>query len=342
MSYTRTKTTQIAVNYSGSVSYPASQNGGTVSYSGTAYETVHINVYVDTDNFDHRIDGCKQGVDVLTGAVVATKTAHVASIADKARQVGSTIVQGFFKTIQSDLSQQIAELSANTEATLTHLNELAKRCVACQQQMGADYQRICQRYNKIFTELDKELENRIYALDEPTFTLRRTADSLEAGTCDNDSVTMAAVSSREQNRLHSRMSAASIKKRALDTIRRCHSFLLRQRQDESLIEHCLMPGEAGEIYAPVAIAETITAPGAASASVSVSQPLQQLPQNELNRGLSALSWVRNVDKTDAEAIRSHYNSQLGQLSGASEHDRRVRDYMTRLFNLSATKAPSKN
>ena len=52
MSYSRNYSTTIAVHYSGSVSYPASEHGGSVSYSGTAYETVNVEVRVDTDPFD--------------------------------------------------------------------------------------------------------------------------------------------------------------------------------------------------------------------------------------------------------------------------------------------------
>ena len=46
MGYRRSFTKEIPVHYRGSVSYPASQSGGSVSYSGTTYETVHVSVYV--------------------------------------------------------------------------------------------------------------------------------------------------------------------------------------------------------------------------------------------------------------------------------------------------------
>ena len=44
MSYSRSFSKTIAIHYSGSVSYPASQSGGSVSYSGTAYEDVVVNI----------------------------------------------------------------------------------------------------------------------------------------------------------------------------------------------------------------------------------------------------------------------------------------------------------
>ena len=59
MSYSRRYHTQIAVHYSGTVSYPASQSGGTTSYSGTAYEDVTIDVDVDTTRFDAEVSHCR-------------------------------------------------------------------------------------------------------------------------------------------------------------------------------------------------------------------------------------------------------------------------------------------
>ena len=80
MSYSRSFSKTIAIHYSGSVSYPASQSGGSVSYSGTAYEDVVVNINVDTDAFDSSVRHCNNSVGALTGAVVATEGAQVASI----------------------------------------------------------------------------------------------------------------------------------------------------------------------------------------------------------------------------------------------------------------------
>ncbi|GAB1375052.1 hypothetical protein MASR1M46_19410 [Bacteroidales bacterium] len=70
MSYRRSFHKRIAIHYSGSVSYPASQNGGSVSYSGTEYEDVEVNIDVETTPFDHSIVSCNNTL-ALTGSVVA-------------------------------------------------------------------------------------------------------------------------------------------------------------------------------------------------------------------------------------------------------------------------------
>ena len=118
MSYSRSFSKTIAIHYSGSVSYPASQSGGSVSYSGTAYEDVVVNINVDTDAFDSSVRHCNNSVGALTGAVVATEGAQVASIRQNAIKIGQTIVDGFFSTVRSEISQQITELKNRISLSL--------------------------------------------------------------------------------------------------------------------------------------------------------------------------------------------------------------------------------
>ena len=200
MSYTRHFSKTITVHYSGSVSYPASQSGGTKSYSGSTKETIHFNVTVDTDPFDESGEHQKDGVDLLTGSVAATEAAQVSSIRENSARIGQTIISGFFKTVKSDISQQITELRTRTDALLVQLNELAKRCNDKRRQMGVDYQRISSRYSKIFDDLNKELDNRIHSIDEPVFRLTRQTDDIGSGA--EKLVAAAAVSAGENARVH--------------------------------------------------------------------------------------------------------------------------------------------
>ena len=162
MSYSKRYRQTIAVHYSGSVSYPASENGGRASYSGTAYEEVVIDIDVDTDPFDREVRDCNATIGSMTGAIVATEAAQVASIRENSRKIGSTIVKGFFDTVRSELSQQIMELSTKVDTTLIHLQKLAQRCKDKQVQMQNDYGHLTSRYLKTFDDLNKELENRIF------------------------------------------------------------------------------------------------------------------------------------------------------------------------------------
>lgn len=150
MSYSRSYKATIAVHYSGSVSYPASEHGGTTSYSGTAYEDVYVDIDVDTAPFDRSVGQCTNKVDVLTGAVVATEAAQVASIKQKAQQVGDTIVNGFFSTVKFEIDTQITELTKRVDALLLDMHEKQNKLIALREQMEKDYHRTADRYGNIF------------------------------------------------------------------------------------------------------------------------------------------------------------------------------------------------
>jgi hypothetical protein len=59
------------------VSYPASQDGGskTVNWS----EPIDIEIEVDTRAFDNQIDGCCNSVNMLTGSIVTTQAEAIKS-----------------------------------------------------------------------------------------------------------------------------------------------------------------------------------------------------------------------------------------------------------------------
>lgn len=338
MSYTRSFTKTIAVHYSGSVSYPASQTGGTRSYSGTAYETVTVNVNVDTDPFDTSVAQCNTGVGMLTGSVVATESAQVASIGEAARKVGSTIVKGFFKTVQSEISQQIAELRANIDAHLIHLRELAKNCVAKQTQMSNDYRRLRERYTKLFTDLDNELENRIYSLDQPAFKFKRQADALSAET--SEGAVMIAVGASEGSALHARIAASIAKRDAMQSIGRANSFLRHQQNMDRLLNHCLLDTSASGVhYVPVAYVETVSGAQGLQHSTYPSQMIDSRRAASIGSDMESESWSTRVSAEDAGRIRSCYNTLVAEnITGNDAHTDRVRRYMCSLFNLDATSA----
>ena len=155
------------VHYSGTVSYPASQNGGSVSYSGS--EPVYITIDVDTNAFDSSVANCNSAVNGLTTAVVATEAAQVESKRRTSTQIAASIVKGFFEYVGADLSQKMKELSSKCESLFVALMGHKDNCLAKSSQMQDDYNRIFKRYAKIFDDLDKETVSRIEVLDRPTF-----------------------------------------------------------------------------------------------------------------------------------------------------------------------------
>ena len=177
MSYSKTYHGSVA--YSGSVSYtysyPASEHGGsgsgTANYSGQV--PVSVNLYVDTDPFDSSVADCSHSVRTLNGAVVAMNSSQVASIAKSAKDISSHIISGFFNMIGSELSQNMAALSAKFKAVFELLTTKSSTLEKQQIVMQDDYSRISDRYNKIFQNLDEELEKRVVALDKNVFEISK-------------------------------------------------------------------------------------------------------------------------------------------------------------------------
>ena len=177
MSYSKSYTG--SVYYSGtesySHSYPASEHGGTVSgtvhYSGSV--PVTVNLFVDTDPFDSSVNHCSNSVRQLNGAVVTMNSAQVASIAKSADEVSSHVISGFFNMIKSELDQNIAALAAKFKAVFELLTTKSATLEKQQLVMQDDYSRVSDRYNKVFQNLDEELEKRVVALDRNVFEISK-------------------------------------------------------------------------------------------------------------------------------------------------------------------------
>ncbi len=339
MGYKRSFTKRIAVHYSGSVSYPASQNGGSVSYSGTAYEDVTVNINVATEPFDDSVSHCNSQVGLLTGAVVATESAQVASIRKNARKVGQTVIDGFFKTVRYEISQQISELSNLIDATLMHLHELAKRCVDKQAQMETDYNRISARYLKIFEELNSELKNRIYELDRPSFTFKSDSDRNAARFIGESPAATTVVAGQEEGSLQAMIQASVVKKKAQETIQEINDFLATQKRLERILHQCILrDNRAAQVYLPVCYLETRGEHDRIDRELFQPDYTPPVQLRHLEEALGSAEWSA-FPVAREEHIRQFFNRELsGHYAVADPHATRVRDCISRLFNNATIKS----
>ena len=254
MSYRRSYTGY--VHYSGTVSYPASQNGGSVSYSGT--EPVYITIDVDTDVFDASVEHCTDAVNALTGAVVATEAAQVESKRKASKQIASSIVKGFFEYVGADLSQKIKELASKCESLFFALMGHKENCLSKSKQMQDDYNRISKRYSKIFEDLDKETVSRIEVLDRPTFQFAETAQNLIDRNSNTELLGISTISANESIKLETVLSCSHVKQQASILLAKANNYLqgtyrlansVRDMLDESQVEE--------EIMLPVMFVESV-------------------------------------------------------------------------------------
>jgi len=261
MSYTRSYSETIYKVVSKNVhyNYPASENGGSdsVYVEIEAEVPVDINIHVDTSPFDRSVEHCGNNVNLLTGAVVATEVAEIASIKKNSKKVANTIIDGFFGYIRSEISQQISELTQNIGAQLMHLKELMQSCRSKKIQMEGDYHRISGRYVKIFEDLNMELSNRIFELDKPAFIFKKETDNQKIRTSDNDMVSTVAIFGTDSSDLQSKIGASIAKKRALDTLNKAKLFLWQQKKLNTTIQQSMLnESKSGSIFAPVCFLET--------------------------------------------------------------------------------------
>lgn len=336
MSYTQSFNKQIAVHYSGTVSTSVSvstkdgvvSKSVTVPYSGTVYENVEVNVNVNTDPFDDSIDQCNSTVSMLTGAVAASEAAQVSSIRKKANKVGQTIVNGFFKTVRSEISQQITELKIQIDSTLIHMNELAKRCLSKQKQMQSDYARICERYLKLFDSLNDELHNRIFELDRPTFNLYKLADDCTRRTIKSDAITTVVVSGAENGALEARLGASVAKRQASKALNSINNFLYQQKRIDKILEQNIR-NEEGEqsFFAPVCYVET-------REQNIINKKVYCPEELPVNKDMIETYFATNdghyvgIDKVK-ELFAVEVNARY---AASNEHNNRVKEYMNKLLN----------
>lgn len=232
------KTLSKTVSYSGSVSYPASENGGSTSYNGTktAYIDVEINTYLDNRPVVRSVNSCENHVDGLTASVVATEAAEIKAKRDSSKKVAGSIIRGFFGLIKSEISQQMAELKIKTESELLHLQETAKNCLAKKKQMEKDFHRIAERYGKIFSELNSELDNRIHELDKPVFIAGNNLFSQISKLTDDGGSSVYTVFGADQSELQSNLLVSNVKKKTFEIINQIKQNLKVQRKVDSIIE----------------------------------------------------------------------------------------------------------
>jgi hypothetical protein len=346
MSYTRNYRETITVSGSKtiSVSYPASQEGGTTS--ATVHYTeevpVDVNIHVDTIPFDYSVTHVNGNVDLLTGAVVATEAAEIASKERNAVKVGGTIVNGFFSYIRSEISQQISELSQNIDAHLMHLKELAQTCLSKKKQMEGDYNRISGRYVKVFDDLNNELSNRVYELDKSAFVFKKETDNQKIRTSSNDLVNTITICGIESSDLQSKIGTSIAKKRALDTLIKAKVFLLQQKKLNTTIQQCMLNNSlACSIYTLCCYVESNDSSNRIDKNVYSSDFISvlknQSKKNEIvEHFLSDLIEWNKPSPEIQKNLSLYFNTELNNSSSLNDqHSVRVRETIQKMANITS-------
>ena len=329
MSYVRYKTAIIAGTANGSVSYPASEHGGTKSVSLDWQESVEVVIQVDTDRFDDNVAHLRHSVDLLSGAIVATESIYVIEKTRSANAISKSVTDGFFKLIRSDITQQMAAL-----------NDMKHGLVKIHQQMGLDYTRITERYSKVFEDLDQETKNRVSALDQDLISARREMSQQLARPIDKGTSAIPTIFGGENSQAQTAMVAAGIRSRMNQLLINSQAYLAGERTLARNFASTLwedLPAEGNLVSLPVlylsaddpeghAMEEIFT--GASDLSPLGDEGLQAMFLRRFNEG----SLVWSPMGSDPQIDR-YLNALVGSIdTGDATHDSRVRETLLKFWS----------
>lgn len=341
MSYRRQFTKTISVPYKGvkTYEYPASKTGGYVDleYSGTVQETVVVDVNVDTTPFDSSVAGCNTQINDLTTSVAAMNTAQCMAISKNADKVSTTIIDGFFHAIRTDIGTQTLELVQTVEAKLLLLRQQAETLAGIKQKMMEDYERTTARYQKIFEDLNNELSVRIHEVDQPIFNLAKSVDTQSDRMLHTDMVQTVAALGKESGLVQAQIEAATVKRHALDAMGQMKHFLTSKAQTERTLESTSIDG-CDDKEAPYLVPVCYMRTDEENHKVGQKCTLPEYYASQDSRYEETLCDTL-VDAefgirsdTESEQIVSYLQSEISdRIKGDDSHARRVRTMINKLY-----------
>lgn len=126
----------------------------------------NFGVSVDTTPMASKMNSISENVNLTTGAVVVMKESLLKAEAEATDYLCKNINGGFLDLIASQIAQKSALSQSETKAYAMELAQQVKELATLQVRMSKDYAMITKRNISLFNNLNKELENRIIALDK--------------------------------------------------------------------------------------------------------------------------------------------------------------------------------
>jgi len=203
MSFSRSFTFYV----SGNVDYPASEKGGSVSYS----DSVDVTVDVDTSDFEESVRRCDRQVGHLRDSVVETALHLVKEKSRSAKKIASSMVCGFYKYIRYEIREKMMQLVTRVPMLLQALKNLAGHCSSTRSQLEKDYQQITSRYAKIFDDLQINLKSALVGLDQPVYQLSEQANGIVLSSALQLTATRAVLTGPEQSCAVNALEVAQVK-----------------------------------------------------------------------------------------------------------------------------------
>ncbi|MBP5771462.1 MAG: hypothetical protein J6W75_08900 [Bacteroidaceae bacterium] len=215
---------------------------------------------VDTTPMAEEIKSVSKHVMGTTAAVVAMQTAVIAAENSGANKVCSNVNRGFFTLMRSQISQKIANKQSRVEALVMQLAQQKRRLLAIKTNMEREYGRIAERYLKIFTTVNKELETRIRQVDQPVFELVNKHMATSSNRM-NALTAWIPTSQKEGITSSQQILVSSMKHNAQTALEQTTGFLEQIGQQRELTRQILISNASGNedrvCHLPVLVFETV-------------------------------------------------------------------------------------
>ena len=196
-----------------------------------------------------------------TAAVVSMHSAVIAAEAAGAEKICANVNRGFFTMLTSQISQKIASKKSRVEALLMMLNQQQRKLRGIKTNMEREYGRIAARYLRIFTSINKEMEQRIKQADQPVFELVNKNMTTISNRM-NKNISCFPLMQKEDLTLGQSVMVSKMKGNAMDALSKASAFLMELGQQRVLTGEVLLDQHGDNVtktcHIPVLLMESVT------------------------------------------------------------------------------------
>lgn len=292
-----------------------------------------IDCLVDTIPMAEKIQRVGQNVEHTTMAVVAMKTAVVEAEKSGAQHICQNVNRGFFTLMQSQLSAKLAQKKSRTEALMAQLAMQKRRLLEIKNSMENDYQRICTRYGRIISSINKQLEQRIIDLDKPVYKFCTN----DISTCTNRKLTVSGIApivQKENVQTAQRINSSVLRRDGEYAINHLKDFLMEfAKSDHEVRCHTIesLPAQDSTFYLPfVMMSVTVDSEGTQSLYITPPESLSiknaQRSVREISSQVNTFGWVPE------ESVSSETKTEFLRILAESEQPDRVKKMIKRLYD----------
>ncbi len=299
----------------------------------------NFDVNVSTEPMARTMDGVTKSVQVVGGAVTAMQVAVIASEKAAADKICRSVDAGFYTLMKSRMSQRLAQFQSTMRSRVGAMLETGAAIEHVRTQMTGDFNRIKARYTKLFSGLDRALDERVRAIDSDAMELStKRASILLDRQCQDAPVAMYCMADTTNVALKS--TAARVKVRTAESIDELGNgarlIVRHQRAVDSIVEN----GVAAQdtlFFMPVVYAacESISMPDVYSFEAYAPQAVDASTRNAIVLQIRAAEAELGNDlDTHGAQIRQEYEQAVSR----SGIDPRVAQTMLELYDSSQTGA----